>query len=352
MKLINTQILNNRNVSIDVYRGFAILFVILFHFDKILPFGMIGVDLFFVISGYLVSKGLLKEIENNEKTNWKLFFIKRITKIIPSYYFFIIAGTIIARWLLLETHPDQVIPINELPRYILFYLNYNLNYTWSFELAWSLCVEEHFYIFLIILFLIISSISVMKNKMKTLKMSIYTFIVISILFKIAGHFYGWDTYAATHMRMDALFLGVLLSFQETNEKIINSNSIKYTLIGFGLVTVSILFFYLTSEKSFFRNSIFHTLIPISFYCLIRGTLFFKFKNSNFIRILAYYSYNWYLWHALIGYIILNKFSLTIYLALPLYLVLSFIVAVITTKLIEEPILLKRKKIIKLLNLKK
>ena len=352
MKLIDSEILKTRKASIDIYRGIAILLVILFHFDHLLSIGFIGVDLFFVISGYLVSRVLLKEIKSNQNINWKSFFIKRVTKILPSYYFFIIGGTIIARLLLLESNPEQVIPLSELPRYLFFYLNYNMTFSWSFELAWSLCVEEHFYIFLVLFFLIISSVSLISKKIKLLKISLLSFIAISILFKIAGHFYGWDTYSATHMRMDALFLGVLLSFQEINEKKVSSNSKNYTLIGIVILSFTITAFYFTNESSFFRQSFFHALIPIGFYFLIRGTLFSNFKAFSFVRVLAYYSYNWYLWHALIGFLILNKLELPIFIALPLYLITTFVMAVLTTKFVEEPILKSRKKIMQLLSSKK
>lgn len=351
MKLIDSEILKSRKASIDIYRGIAIILVVLFHFEHLLSIGFIGVDLFFVISGYLVSRVLLKEINTNQKINWKSFFLKRVTKILPSYYFFIFAGTIIARLLLLESNPEQVIPLNELPRYLFFYLNYNMTFTWSFELAWSLCVEEHFYIFLVIFFLLISSISLINKKVKMLKISLLAFIIISIIFKILGHFYQWDTYSATHMRMDALFLGVLLSFQEINEKKISSNSSFYTLLGLFILSFTVILFYFTSKTSLFRESFFHALIPISFYFLIRGTLFSKFKALGFVRVLAYYSYNWYLWHALIGFLIINKLDLSIIIALPLYLFSTFVMAVLTTKFIEEPILNSRQKIMKILSKK-
>ena len=350
MRLIDSKILKSRNASIDVYRGIAILLVVLFHFEHLVSVGFIGVDLFFVISGYLVSKALLKEIDKGQKINWKSFFIKRATKILPSYYFFIFAGTILARLLLLESNPDQVIPFNELPRYLFFYLNYNMTFSWSFELAWSLCVEEHFYIFLVLVFLLLSVIALRQKRLSFLKILLFAFIGISILFKILGHFYDWDTYSATHMRMDALFLGVLLSFQEINEKIIKVNSIPYALIGFLILTIAIGLFYTTLEDSFFRESLFHTLIPISFYCIIRGTLFSKFKGLKFLRVLAYYSYNWYLWHAIVGFLIINKLNLPIYYALPLYLIATFAVAVFTTKIVEEPILKTRTRIMQFFKL--
>jgi len=138
------------------------------------------------------------------------------------------------------------------------------------------------------------------------------------------------------MRMDALFLGVLLSFQEINEKIIKRNSITYTLLGITLLLGSIVIYYMTIDNSLFRDSLFRAIVPISFYFILRGTLFGKFKFFGNLRVLAYYSYNWYLWHSFIGFIIMNKFNLSLSIAFPLYLISTFVIAVMVTKFIEEP----------------
>ena len=149
MKIFDKTLLNNRKPSIDIYRGIAIILVVLFHFEHLITIGFIGVDLFFVISGYLVSGILIKELFLKNKVNWKLFLIKRVTKILPSYYFFLAGGLIIARIVLLPEFPEQVISIDKISNFILFYANYDLPLSRSFALAWSICVEEHFYLFLI-----------------------------------------------------------------------------------------------------------------------------------------------------------------------------------------------------------
>lgn len=342
--LVRKEILENRRPSIDIYRGIAILLVVLFHFDHLLEIGFIGVDLFFVISGYLVSRVLLKELKNKEKTNWKSFVVKRLTKILPSYYFFIIGGTILARLLLLENHSDQVINMAELRRYLFFYLNYAMTFNWSFELAWSICVEEHFYLFLILFFVALTGFSFIRNKSKIPGILFPLLIIISIAFKFIGFYQGWDTYSTTHMRMDALFLGVYLSYLEINREKVKTNSPIHTIIGIAIIGISVSLFYLT-EIPIFRPVFLHTLIPLGFFCLIRGTLFYSFKPLHFLRVLAYYSYNWYLWHALTAYVILNLLDLNKSIAFILYLITSFVIAVLTTKLIEEPVLKLRKKIL-------
>ncbi|MCH2233032.1 MAG: acyltransferase [Crocinitomicaceae bacterium] len=184
----------------------AIILVLLFHFEGLLGFGYIGVDLFFVISGYLVSEPFLKDLKNNRKVDWRTFFIKRITKILPSYYFFLFGGLIVARLLLIPEYADEVVAISDLPKYIFFYMSYDLTHVWSFEMAWSLCVEEHFYIFLTLIFVVITYLSFIKKKQKLFYSLLLLFILFSTLCKVIGYEYGLEVVIASHARIDALFL--------------------------------------------------------------------------------------------------------------------------------------------------
>lgn len=73
---------NYRRIDIQGLRGVAILSVLLFHFfPKFFPFGYLGVDLFFVISGFLITSIISKKIKE-KKFSFRLFFIKRAYRII------------------------------------------------------------------------------------------------------------------------------------------------------------------------------------------------------------------------------------------------------------------------------
>lgn len=67
---------NTRIPSVDVFRAFAILPVVIYHFNKSLPYGYLGVDLFFVISGLLVGSILIKKFKRNEKISFPGSFYK------------------------------------------------------------------------------------------------------------------------------------------------------------------------------------------------------------------------------------------------------------------------------------
>ncbi len=72
------------NRSIDGLRGIAVILVILFHFfPEIFPFGYVGVDIFFVISGYLITKIIIKQIKENKFSFW-IFYRNRVRRIIPA----------------------------------------------------------------------------------------------------------------------------------------------------------------------------------------------------------------------------------------------------------------------------
>lgn len=104
MKLKSIEIIESKSriSSVDIFRGFAILPVVLFHFNNTLPFGYLGVDLFFVISGLLVGSILIKQYKSRNKINFFQFVLQRGFKIWPSYYSFFIVGTILGMVLLEE----------------------------------------------------------------------------------------------------------------------------------------------------------------------------------------------------------------------------------------------------------
>ena len=106
--------IENRVESIDFWRGCAVLAVVLYQFDGLLPMGEIGVDLFFVISGLLVSKSLLYKLDQKTKINFFRFFIKRGFKIWPSYIVFLFLGIATATYFFSVENQNLIIPLQGL----------------------------------------------------------------------------------------------------------------------------------------------------------------------------------------------------------------------------------------------
>jgi peptidoglycan/LPS O-acetylase OafA/YrhL len=212
--------------GLDVLRAFAVFFVIITHwgpaefssklftqiYQKILPNGNFGVDLFFVLSGYLITRILINaRIKSEEESKLKIikaFYIRRSLRIFPAYFLLIILVLILG---------DK-----DVFKHLLYYLTYTSNFlvfqtkNWnSISHTWSLAVEEQFYIlwpWIIIYF----------PKRYLLK-SILTFFFVGIISSLLLYqFYGNFFYVLTPTCFTAFTLGALWSYIEffPNDKII------------------------------------------------------------------------------------------------------------------------------------
>jgi peptidoglycan/LPS O-acetylase OafA/YrhL len=321
--------------------------VVLFHFNGTLKLGYIGVDLFFVISGLLVGGLLMNQYKEGKSVNFWKFILQRGFKIWPSYYCFLLIGSLLARWMYKDLDPDQIIPLNDLKRYLLFYQNYTgAPFHWSFDHVWSLCVEEHFYIILPLVF--IFSKLIFKDKENVLYF-VMMLIVAGILFKVASLYLttGKDTYSATHNRIDALAWGVLLSYIVYFKRhFLEKKFVSALFLPLGLVLFTgLLWLKLSYDNIIFQQILFHSLLPLSFFLMMGGLYFKNFARLGILRVIAYYSYNWYLWHAVFSIFFLKHFGYTL-LGFCMYMMISFFCAVLFTILIEEFFLSIRSRVIK------
>jgi len=132
----------------------AILLVFVFHYCIISQddphwiaaasrLGWTGVDLFFVLSGFLIASQLFEEINKTQRFSYRNFLIKRSFRILPAYWF-----TVALYFSLPAFHEKEALP--PLWKFLTFTQNFGLNvrYYGTFSHAWSLCVEEHFYLLL------------------------------------------------------------------------------------------------------------------------------------------------------------------------------------------------------------
>jgi len=141
-----------RNLGLDLLRTIAVLLVLGRHLH--LPAdpnfamrawqtgGWVGVDLFFVLSGFLVSGLLCREYQRDQSVDLKRFLVRRGFKIYPAFY------AMIGFTIIVKISSGQSIPIRQLVGEITFLQNY-LGGIWIH--TWSLAVEEHFYMGIAIL---------------------------------------------------------------------------------------------------------------------------------------------------------------------------------------------------------
>jgi peptidoglycan/LPS O-acetylase OafA/YrhL len=155
-----------------------------------------------------------------------------------------------------------------------------------------------------------------------------------------------NTYLGTHDRIDSLAWGVLLYIFITHygeelkkiKKLYLASVAAFILIVIGIVLLRLT----TSEK--YSQIIFHSMMPPLFALWILGVYYVDFKKFYALRTIGYFSYNWYLWHAVFVAFIADHLGKGI-LPMFAYILISFAMAALTTMVIEEPMLAKRSAVI-------
>ena len=172
-----------RRTDIDSIRGFLVISVIIFHLDQTLfPKGYLAVDLFFVISGYLITKSVIKSYYKNN-FNFFEYYIKRIRRILPVLLIVLLTSLLVAIIILLTSDLKKFSEslISSLGFVSNFYFWITGGYfSTSDQLkpllhTWSLSVEEQFYLFFPFFIYIIFKIS------KKLNFYLCAIILISII---------------------------------------------------------------------------------------------------------------------------------------------------------------------------
>ncbi|MFW0185296.1 acyltransferase family protein [Rothia sp. CCM 9418] len=227
--------------GLDGLRALAVLCVVVYHlWPGVLPGGMIGVDIFFVISGYLITALLLREGAYTGKMNIIDFWVRRARRLIPSIVLLII---VIGTLTLIIGHDAQV----NLGRQIFGAFTFSSNWLYIFsgndyftqtspELLtnfWSLAVEEQFYILwpvvLVIVFMFVSRWSRRALIPVILGLLSVLLCVVLNVFEVSPNriYYGTDTH------LFPLMLGVLLALMIPWSMYPPADSRLYQLVGYG-----------------------------------------------------------------------------------------------------------------------
>jgi peptidoglycan/LPS O-acetylase OafA/YrhL len=138
--------------GLDLLRATAILLVLMSHymgfvshaptFGVIGKVGWAGVDLFFVLSGYLIGNQLLAPAARGEPLSLRAFFVRRLLRTLPNYY------VVLAIYWLFPGPPLGGSGMADPWRFLTFTQNFGLAYGQTFTHSWSLCIEEQFYLLL------------------------------------------------------------------------------------------------------------------------------------------------------------------------------------------------------------
>jgi peptidoglycan/LPS O-acetylase OafA/YrhL len=299
MLLSSAPNLKQRNSELDFVRGIAILMVMAHHFwlepaqhpifrALQLPghlLGQTGVDVFFVLSGFLVGGLLLKEYKRTGTIQAKRFLLRRGLKIWPAYYFYILVQVIFRK------HPLNTFLVPNL-LHLQNYLGTSLLHTWT------LSIEEHFYLLLALAVAYMASRHWPADRM--LKAFLYVIGAVIVLRCITAY-EGWPGASSyTHNRLDSLLFGVVLAtlFHFFPEKFERIASHKWILVGVTLVGVA---FYALFNSPNVRDSIGFTVLYLAYGAFLllvyrHSERFKEWRAYKWIAAIGLYSYGIYLWH--------------------------------------------------------
>ena len=296
--------------EIDGLRAIAVGAVILYHAQITIfghqPFkgGFIGVDIFFVISGYLITSIILKELVTTGSFSFKHFYERRIRRILPALLFVMLVSLPFA-WMYLL--PDSFVDFSKSILYSLgFSSNFYFHYSGQiygatdgllkpFLHTWSLSVEEQYYI----LFPIVLLITYKFFRKYLIHILTFGFIISLGLAEWTSRNYPSISFYFIHTRMWELLAGSILSYFEITKGRRSKNqllNITLPTIGLVLIIHSIIFFDNdTLHPSFF------TLSPIIGVCLIiwfsnKDELITKVLSTKLFVGIGLISYSLYLWH--------------------------------------------------------
>jgi peptidoglycan/LPS O-acetylase OafA/YrhL len=302
--------------ELDVLRAIAIILVLgrhLFHRPQDLdPFvgkflilwfkiGWVGVDLFFVLSGFLISGLLFSEHKALGKIDIEKFYIRRAFKLLPPFYLLTILSLITSFFFSFPRPLRLSYALGE----IFFVQNY-AEYMWQH--TWSLAVEEHFYILIALLlpFLLRRS-SVHSNpfaKIPKIAISTAALILVGRILTVTFGEFSMDEYKLTHFRMDALLFGVLLSYyyhyhHESLKHFVRKG--RWALFGACLMFILIPAHFIVMNSDFLHTFGF-TLVYLGAGAVLLCSLFKSnttwpsFWNNGFLHSIGIASYSIYLWH--------------------------------------------------------
>ncbi|RHX83852.1 acyltransferase family protein [Leptospira stimsonii] len=312
-------------------RAFAIIFVILNHytigFKGIVtlpaPLELLylnlwsGVDLFFVLSGFLISKGLWENWKEDSRINFKSFYIKRTLRIFPAYYFFLTVTYLIGKAMIIAVEskglPNETEGLKQSLANswgdFLFLGNYiqGLN-----SHTWSLSSEEQFYL----AFPILCATLFFKVGFKFRQVLLWLLYLIPFLFRIYTFTTLSDTatppyfrkiYYPFQTRFDSLIIGVIVMDLYMNRQDISKFIEERVLVYYTLFIIFFSFIILTHSisqdgKEFFTHTFKYNFLNIGYAGILYLSIIrmesplSRFLSLKVFTPIARLSYTIYLWH--------------------------------------------------------
>ena len=331
--------------DIEGLRGISVLVVVLFHLEiSLFSGGFVGVDVFFVISGYLLTSLFFKEIEREKFVNVFAFFSRRVRRLLPASVLTVF-GTVLIGWLVLSPFALEEL-IKDAFAASTYSMNFRLvhqatDYLGSqsspsiFQHYWSLAVEEQFYLIWPFVFAGLAKLKISREQIG---------ILMGILITIS---FGFSVIQTEQNEIWAFFmlptrawemaLGALIACYKDQILLLNEKLIEIlSFIGLASILIPCVLY-----DDFTLYPSWRAAFPVIGTALIiacAGSTISKILSFKVFTSIGKYSYGWYLWHwPLICLAKRYYFQQNDLLVSSIASVVAFFMAVISYKVIEKPV---------------
>ena len=315
-----------RMPGLDLLRAIAIVWVMLFHsfivgglgdgYDWLSRYGWMGVDLFFVLSGFLIGSQLLAPLARGERLDLRGFYLRRAFRILPAFL------VVLALYVLVPGFREKP-GLEPWWKFATFIVNFNIDYTLNqaFSHAWSLCVEEHFYL----LFPLLAWWMLRKPSLAKVVVACVGVVLAGIALRSAiclhdaaldppRNWFVEDIYYPTWCRLDGLLAGVVLATLKTFRPRwwARAASRANVALLLGLATLGVAFWLFRERTGLLGNSIGWPVLSLGLALLVfagaqRGGWIGRWRTPG-AAWLAAISYSLYLTHKAVFHLVDSAFG--------------------------------------------
>ena len=340
-----------REIQLDIIRGLAVVMVVLYHFTAptghpafdtamslFLKVGWAGVDVFFVLSGFLIGRIILSEMRATGAFSYKHFILRRAFRLWPILYLFLLVK------LIFDNDPWYAF----IPQNFFHVQNY---FVTPVAHLWSLAVEEHFYI---VVALVLPFFARKGTSHEKFLASLFGIMAGCLILRFIGYFAGaapFDLRFQTQYRLDGLAAGVTLAIIYLYYPKLFRKLQEYRAAFAGVTLLGAAALYIGSDNAFFAGTISYSIAWICGAAMILSVSNFPIPKVIYpaawvMAMVGVFSYSIYIWHVAIGHRAGSIFTRLTHISDPrVDIAVMFVGAIgggcVISALIERPILALR-----------